>query len=85
MELKKYMKIGSGVIELTKDRKLKKNHRIQLNFVFLAGYNETWSSSRISSRASIVHNTYNDLLLRINSVSEPIYLLMVLVSLQAEI
>ena len=32
-------------------------------------YTETWSSARINSRASIVHN---NLPLRINSVSEPI-------------
>jgi len=41
------------------------------NFFLWLGYNETWSSPRINSRASIVHYI-NDRPLWINSVSEPV-------------
>ena len=34
MEFEEYMKIGTGLFELTEDRKLKKNHLLQLKIFF---------------------------------------------------
>jgi len=68
-----FRKIDLGPIELIEDRKSKQNHLNQLKIFCLTRVTKTWSSLKIHSRASIVHNIYiNDLPLRRNSVSEPI-------------
>ena len=75
MEFEEYPKIGSGLKELKK-AKVEETSPITAQYFFLLlGTNETYSSTRINSRASSVHNTYiNDLPMRINYVSEPILL-----------
>jgi hypothetical protein len=72
MEFEEYMKIGSGLIELTEDRKLKKNHLTQLKFFSLTEYNKHGVPQGSILRAPFFIIHVNVLPLRINSASEPI-------------